>query len=251
MYYNVISSGSDGNATLIISDDHCILLDFGISKKRVETALAEYGKGFLDIEAFLLTHGHSDHASDIKNAPEEKLYTAQREIPKTRYKNYHLLRPYETFHVGPFAITALPLSHDCKDTIGFVVDDGKEKLCYVTDTGFVPEKNFTYLKDLDYYIFESNHDPKMLYESKRPDYLIKRIISDKGHLSNQDCGYYLSLLIGPKTKEVVLAHLSDECNTPELALTTVKNVLKTQIGYLPEVHIKTASVSSETKGGRG
>jgi phosphoribosyl 1,2-cyclic phosphodiesterase len=133
--------------------------------------------------------------------------------------------------------------------MAFVVSDGQESLVYLTDTGFVPEKDFPYLKDKSYYIFESNHDPKMLYESKRPDYLIRRIISDTGHLSNTDSAYYLSNLIGNQTKEVVLAHLSDECNTPELARITYESVMQTQLGYLPDVLLKIASDAKETKGG--
>ena len=112
------------------------------------------------------------------------------------------------------------------------------------------KKDFPYLNNLTYYLFESNHDPKMLYESKRPDYLIRRIISDTGHMSNLDCGYYLSTFIGDDTKEIVLAHLSDECNTPEIAMKTLNDVFLRQLGYIPEVVVKAASDKEETKGGR-
>ena len=133
--------------------------------------------------------------------------------------------------------------------MAYLVEDGKESLVYLTDTGFVPEKDFPYLQGKTYYIFESNHDPKMLYESKRPDYLIRRIISDRGHLSNMDSGYYLSILLSSDTKEIVLAHLSEECNKPDLALSTVKEVIVTQLGYLPECLFKVSSASHETRGG--
>ena len=89
----------------------------------------------------------------------------------------------------------------------------------------------------------------MLYLSGRPDLLIKRIIGDKGHLSNENCGYYLSFLTGDHTKEVVLAHLSEERNTPELAKNTVERVLMKQLGYIPEFELKIASQDYETKGG--
>jgi phosphoribosyl 1,2-cyclic phosphodiesterase len=252
MVFNVISSGSKGNATIVVHEGHCILLDFGISKKRVETALAEYGLGFDDIEAVFITHAHSDHASNAYSAPLEKVYTSQLSLPKINhvFSGCNLLHPYQNVDIGCFTITPLPLSHDCDNTVGFVIKAGDESLAYITDTGFVPEKDFTYLMGLNYYIFESNHDPKMLYESKRPDYLIRRIISDKGHLSNQDCGYYLSNFITSNTKEVILAHLSEECNTPEVAKETVEMVLQTQLGYLPDVLLKTSSAEVETKGGR-
>lgn len=252
MLFNVISSGSKGNATILIQDGHCILIDFGIAKKKVESALAEYGLGFDDLEAVFITHAHSDHASDAFQAPFEKIYTSQESLPKIEktFSGAHRLLPFQRICLAPFTITPLPLSHDCPDTMGFLAEAGGESLAYITDTGFVPEKDFSYLTGLDYYIFESNHDPKMLYESKRPDYLIRRIISDKGHLSNQDCGYYLANFITGKTKEVVLAHLSAECNTPFLAKDTVEKVLQIQLGYLPDVLLRTASENEETKGGK-
>lgn len=251
MKFDVISSGSKGNATIVMSSNQAILLDFGISKKRISDVLKDYGFAFDDLQAVFLTHTHSDHASDVFNVTQEKLFCPQPKIPKVGFliSGNHLVKAYQVFHVGVFTITALPLSHDCPNTMGYLVDDGFEKLLYVTDTGFVPEKNFPYMNDCTYYIFESNHDPKMLYESRRPDYLIRRIISDTGHLSNYDGSYYLSNLIGNHTKEVVLCHLSDECNTPTLAIETFESVMQTQLGYLPDIIVNCASDKRETRGG--
>lgn len=252
MQFDVISSGSKGNCTLVFSHGHCIQIDFGISKRKVTKALEAYGYSFSDIEAFLITHSHSDHASDIASADKVKVYSGNPSLPKYTgvISGERLLHPFEEFRISVFTIIPLPLSHDAKNTLGFVISDGEEKLAYITDTGFVPEKDFPYLNNLTYYLFESNHDPKMLYESKRPDYLIRRIISDTGHMSNLDCGYYLSTFIGDDTKEIVLAHLSDECNTPEIAKKTLNDVFLRQLGYIPEVVVKAASDKEETKGGR-
>ena len=252
MLFDVISSGSKGNATIVISQEKVILLDFGISKKRIHEALTEYGFGFLDLEGVFLTHTHSDHASDAFNVPIEKLFAPQPKIPKvsTLLDSSHLVKPFVPITIDPFTVTPFPLSHDCPNTMGYLVEDGKESLVYLTDTGFVPEKDFPLLKDKTYYIFESNHDPKMLYESKRPEYLIRRIISDTGHLSNYDSAYYLSNFISDDTREVVLSHLSDECNTPTVALSTCEKVLQTQLGYLPDIRLVCASDKTETKGGR-
>lgn len=252
MLFDVISSGSKGNCTIVISNGKALLLDFGISKKRVSEALSEYGLSFEDISAFFISHTHSDHASDLFNAPMEKIYSPQPKIPKITplVDKKHLVSRFQEFHIDGFTITALPMSHDCVNTMGYLIDDSKETLCYVTDTGFIPEKDFPYLENQTYYIFESNHDAKMLYESKRPDYLIKRIISDKGHLSNVDSACYLSRFISKDTREVVLSHLSDECNTPTIALSTFESVMMTQLGYLPECKVSCASEKKETKGGR-
>ena len=96
----------------------------------------------------------------------------------------------------------------------------------MTDTGYVSQKNRQYLKNLNYYIIESNHDVEMLMHGPYPPWLKKRIRGDEGHLSNNQCGFYLSKFIGPKTKEIALAHLSHENNSPELAMKTVKNELE-------------------------
>ena len=252
MLFDVISSGSSGNATIIIANKHVLLLDFGISKKRINLALKSYGYSFDDIEACFLTHTHSDHASDAFNMPLEKLYSTSPRVPKIKelITGDHLIKPYQTISFDEVKVTSLPLSHDAPNTMAYLINDGKEELLYLVDTGFVPEKNFPYLKNKDYYIFESNHDPKMLYESKRPDYLIRRIISDTGHLSNFDSAYYLSNFIENNTKEIVLAHLSLECNNPSIAITTFESVLQTQLGYIPDVKVTCASDKVETKGGR-
>ena len=249
--YN-ISSGSKGNCTILIQDSDVIVIDFGISKKRVVSALEKYSFQFEDVKAFLVTHDHSDHASNIFSAPIEKIYASTLTLPKldAPIDKDHLLLPHKEINIGKFNINPIPLSHDAKNTIGFVINCGDEKLVYITDTGFVAEKEFPLLKNANYYFFESNYDPKMLYESKRPDYLIKRIISDKGHLSNADCGYYICTLMGNNTKEIILAHLSQECNTEEIALKTFESVCQTQLGYIPDFEVKTTSIFHETIGGK-
>ena len=251
MKFDVISSGSKGNSTIVISGNKALILDCGISKKRIVEALNSYNLSLDDVEAMLITHTHSDHASNCYSFPLEMIYCSSPIIPKIdkTLPSDKILTPFEVLNTDSFKITCLPVSHDCKNTLAFLIEDGKESLVYLTDTGFVPEKDFLYLKDKEYYIFESNHDTKMLYESKRSEYLIRRIISDKGHLSNTDSAYYLSIFIGDKTKEVVLSHLSSECNTEELALNTFKKVTFTQLGYTPNVILKCGSETRETRGG--
>lgn len=252
MRFDVISSGSSGNATAVFSKGQAILLDFGISKRRIEKALKPYGFSFDGLSGVFITHNHSDHVSNAFNTPREKLYASTRTLPKVDFtiEGSHLLIPFQKVQVGCFAITPLPVSHDAPNPVGFLVEDGEESLVYLTDTGFVPEKDFPFLMGKTYYIFECNHDPKRLFESKRPDYLIRRITSDKGHLANTDCGYYLSCFVSDETKRIVLAHLSDECNTPSLALETCSQVRLRQLGYLPSCPIVCASDKSETKGGQ-
>ena len=252
MKFNVISSGSKGNCTLIINGDKVIVLDLGVSKKRIEEALKGYGLSFNNIEAYFITHTHHDHASNCYQADINKLYATTDTLDKVENKlpPTHIIKPFSTFYIDGFKISSFPLSHDDKViTVGFIIECDDEKLIYLTDTGFVPEKTMPLLQNPDYLLIESNHDPKMLWQSSRPEYLIRRIISDTGHLSNYDSGYYIANLIADNTKEVVLLHLSEECNTKDIALNTVKKVIVEQLGYLPDIIYKASSSDKETKGG--
>lgn len=257
MNYNLIASGSKGNSLIVKSNDTFLLFDFGISKKRVNEGLQVFSSNLNKVEAFFLTHTHSDHASNIFNAPKEKIYCGAKKIKNNKNSDLILidedkiLKDFKPVFIDDIKVTPLPLSHDCRDckTYGFLIEDKDSKLSYITDTGFIPEKNFDYLINLDYYIFESNHDPKMLYESNRPEYLKNRIISDKGHLSNSDCSYYLANLIGKKTKEVVLSHLSEECNNKEVAIDTFYSVCSSILGYIPDVKLKVSSYDEMIIGG--
>ena len=116
-----------------------------------------------------------------------------------------------------------------------------EELVYLTDTGQISKRTFNLIKNKTYYIIESNHDVEMLLNSNRPAILKSRILSYKGHLSNEDSAFYMSNLIGENTKKIVLAHLSEECNTPEKALDTYHNVFTLQKINLNHIEIKCAS----------
>ena len=237
MKFNIIASGSKGNSSLYISNKTKILIDFGISKKRVEQGLSSFNLTLDDIDAFIFTHDHSDHISQANNIPnKEKIYAPIEVFNKLRIKPSidRIIKPYKEIILNSLTILPLPLSHDANETYGFLIKDKKESLVLITDTGLVTEKNLEYIKNLDYVILESNYDEEMLFNSGRPNYLIKRIISDKGHLSNRECGYYLSQIIGPNTKEVVLGHISQDCNKEEIALEEVKKVILDVNGFVPE-----------------
>ena len=118
------------------------------------------------------------------------------------------------------------MSHDCEGTIGFTIECEGEKMVYITDTGYIKEEVKQYIKGADYYVFESNHDVEMLMQTKRPVFIKQRIINDYGHLCNEDSANILSEIIDVnKTKEIVLAHISQEGNTREKALRTLQETL--------------------------
>jgi len=248
MKYACISSGSEGNSTLISSGETNILVDCGITKKKLTERLNQVNCSINELDRLLITHTHSDHVKGIKFIQEDK-WMSRVDVLGQPLNEEQYFYPYKTFKIKDISVTPLPLSHDAKDTTGFLFDDGKESLVYITDTGYIKEKVMKLISDKTYYIFESNHDAKMLYESDRSAYLISRIHSDIGHLDNIESATYLSSLIGKDTKEVTLAHLSEECNTPELALESFQKVMVAQLGYLPHVLLRCASIENLLTGG--
>lgn len=237
MKFNIIASGSKGNASVILSSKTKILIDFGISKKRVEHGLTAFNLTLDDIDAYLFTHEHTDHMSQARSISSlDKIYAPIEVFSRLGYRPSldHIVKPYKEFVVGTLSILPLPLSHDSSETYGYLIKDSKESFVIITDTGLVTEKNLEYIKNLDYIVLESNYDEEMLFNSGRPSHLIKRIIGDKGHLSNKECGYYLSQIIGPNTKEVVLGHISQDCNKEEIALESIKKVLISVNGFFPD-----------------
>ena len=234
----VLASGSKGNATLIFNNDTSILIDFGISKKEIEEKLSSIGKNLANLDYFLFTHAHSDHIKSYECTPIEKRYTLKNIVPLLRD---HELSCYKEYQLGSFLITPIKASHDSNPTCGFLFKSDNEELVYLTDTGKISKRTFNLIKNKTYYIIESNHDVEMLLNSNRPAILKSRILSYKGHLSNEDSAFYMSNLIGENTRKIVLAHLSEERNTAEKALDTYHNVFAFRKISLDHIEIKCAS----------
>ena len=222
MYFNIIASGSKGNATLVVEKDTIILIDMGVTLTRLEAGLSEIGKKVSDITGAIITHDHSDHTAGIKFLPKNKIYALEGTITGT---GSHIVKINEPFLVGEITITPIKISHDAINPCGFVLEFGNEKLSYITDTGYVLNETLPILKNPSYLIIESNHDIKMLLKTNRPMELKQRILSDHGHLCNEDSAIATCGIIGPNTKEVVLAHISEEANTPEMALEAYRKIL--------------------------
>lgn len=248
MKYAILSSGSKGNATIVSDGKTNILIDCGISKKMLNDRLLSCGLSLCDVDYVLITHGHSDHIKSVGIFPPKKVYASLLVLGPVK-DDSNILCSYTRYSFGNTIVTPFPLSHDATNTTGFIVESGDEKLVYVTDTGFISDKALSLLTNANYYIFESNHDPKMLCESNRPAILIKRILGDQGHLSNIESAYYLSNLIGQNTSEITLAHLSEECNTPEKAIETFDKVMMSQRGEIPQVLLRCADQNNVFKGG--
>lgn len=232
MLVSVLCSGSEGNCTLVRSGNTCILIDLGLNNKYIVENLLELGIDPNDINAVLVTHAHKDHTGAMK----------------VFLKNYHPLLylndgieseikdfigdydniSYESnkFKISEeISVESFNTSHDALGSRGFIISDKNNSMVYVTDTGYINSKLFNILKNKNLYVFEANHDTEMLMHGRYPTWLKQRILSDYGHLSNEQAGFYLSRIIGPDTKKIILAHLSHENNNSDIAIKTVKNSL--------------------------
>jgi phosphoribosyl 1,2-cyclic phosphodiesterase len=141
--------------------------------------------------------------------------------PQMEYlENYYIMNE-ETINIKDLSIEVIKTSHDTDDSVGYIIKEKEKSVVYITDTRYINKKYYDTLKNKDMYIMESNHDIEMLNNSSYPFATRQRILSDKGHLSNYDSAKYLSKFIGDKTKYIILAHLSEENNTKELAYKTL------------------------------
>lgn len=231
MLVSVLASGSEGNSTYVETKDTKILIDIGMNNKYIKERLGELGVGPEEIEYIFMTHSHKDHtgALDVflkKNSPYLVVTKNMRDElePLKNYEN--VIETDEKVIIGQTIVDPFRVSHDATDAHGYLIEDGKSSLVYMTDTGYLNQKYFEKLYNKNIYIIEANHDVEMLINGSYPKWLKSRILSDQGHLSNNATGFYLSKLIGPNTKKVILAHLSKENNDAQTAINTVRKTLK-------------------------
>lgn len=239
MRVSVLSSGSKGNTTYIETDNTKILIDIGNTAKYVKEKLEEFGVDPSELDAILITHTHVDHVKGLKVF--EKRYNTLVYITDIMLKSLDYLENYsfleDSFDIKDIHIDMIKTSHDTDDSKGYVISDSGSSIVYITDTGYINHKYFDLLSNRNLYIMESNYDVEMLSNGKYPFALRQRILSDKGHLSNYDSAKYLSSFIGDKTKYILLAHLSEENNTEEMAYNTLMDRLESDNRNVPSIII--------------
>lgn len=243
----ILRSGSKANCTVIIDKDTIILIDIGIKYNELISELNNLNINPNNITACLITHSHTDHIGGLN------IFLKHHKIPIFLSKDMitesiylRMIESYilyeDNFNINDINITVFPTSHD-KPSVGFIIKNKSKELVYVTDTGYIHDKYMNLLHNKDIYIIESNHDIEMLQNGKYPEKVKRRILSDNGHLSNNTTSYYLSKhLIGNNTKIIVLAHLSEENNTPKKALDTLKSCLGNN-----KINILTANPHEKTE----
>lgn len=229
----VLASGSKGNAVLVEMDGVKVLVDAGISATRIKKALASCGIEPGELAGLLITHEHRDHIAGLTTL--SKWYhlpiygrrdtlaalSCAVTVPES------LLSPVqETFSLGGLKIECFSTSHDAADPVGWRIT-GRECFVLATDLGFVTSSVQEALEGADILVLEANYDPELLEHGSYPWPLKRRIMSNRGHLANADAAWALARL-KEKPGQVVLAHLSEENNRPELAEETVRKILHRQ-----------------------
>lgn len=229
----VLASGSKGNVAFVATDKTKILLDAGISCRAIEAKLKSIGQKPQDLNAVLITHCHSDHIGGIKTLVNKYNLTVY-----TNYQNYRRLAAVigssknivelngNDFFINEVTVSPFDLSHDVP-CYGYSLYSGGKKITVMTDVGKITEAVKANASDSNILMIESNHDIQKLMSNERyPAFLKDRILSDKGHLSNELCADTLKEVINQGGRQIVLAHLSQENNTPELAYAITARALK-------------------------
>lgn len=235
MQIHILASGSTGNAVFIEMGERKILIDAGISTRRIEQGLAAVGVQAGQLDAVLITHEHIDHIKGLDvlirryHLPVYARAAAWEKIPcREKLPQECCCELGDRLEIGSMKIIPFEISHDAVDPVGFCVLQGRQKCVLATDLGQVTPIVEEALEYADSVILEANHDPIMLKEGPYPAYLKKRISGSQGHLSNQEAGQVLSKVPHNGLMQVFLAHLSQHNNHPKLAMQTVTDILHNQ-----------------------
>lgn len=229
-----LASGSKGNCIYVGSANTKILIDAGLSAKAITAKLAEINVAIGDIDAILVTHEHGDHILGLKVLA-YKLgipVLANHETARGIVESFHdcpkfkIFSTGETFEFGDLEIHPFSVQHDTLDPVAFTIQVDGLKLGFCTDLGHATSLVVNKLRDCDYLYVEANHQPSMVHASPRPMVYKQRVLSRTGHLSNEACGNLLAQVAHSGLKHVHLAHLSSECNTPEVAHNVVSEILE-------------------------
>src|SRR3990167_4675320 len=228
-----LASGSRGNSIYIGTEKTKILVDAGISLKDLTARLAQIQVDIKDIDAVLITHEHIDHIRGLAvlckkwNTPifanrETAAMIAQEASFLPRFK---IFSTGEDFQFGDMKICPFSIQHDAMEPVAFTFEMKNIKVGVCADLGFATTLVMHRLQNCDYLYIEANHEPSMVEACSRPRVYKNRVLSRQGHLSNEACAELVCHVYNPQLKHIYLAHLSSECNNPELAIKKVKEAL--------------------------
>lgn len=234
--FTVLASGSTGNSLLVESGETKVLVDAGLSAKKIEQLMGERDVKGAELSAVLITHEHSDHIKgvgalarkyDLPVYANEKTWEAlNKQIGELAEEKIKVMETGSVVEFGDLQVESYPISHDAAEPVGYCMYAGEHKLSLATDLGYVSSKVKEKLADSNAIVLESNHDIDMLRMGHYPWNIKRRILGDTGHLSNEAAGDALCDLLSGQTERVYLAHLSRDHNLMDLAKLTVNNILE-------------------------
>jgi len=235
-HFSVLASGSTGNATFVETENHSFLVDAGFSGKQMEALFQQIDRDIKNLSGIFVTHEHSDHIKGVGIIARkyklpiyanEKTWKAMDksigDIP-TEQKFIFGMETVKSF--GSLDIESFGVSHDAAEPMFYIFHHEGRKLVLITDTGYVSERMKGTISNADAYLFESNHDVSMLRMGRYPWNIKRRILSDVGHVSNEDAALAMSDVVGDHTKRIYLAHLSLDNNMKDLARMAVTQTLE-------------------------
>ncbi|MBS4175219.1 MBL fold metallo-hydrolase [Bacillus sp. FJAT-49736] len=238
LHFSVLASGSTGNATYVETNEHAFLVDAGFSGKQMEALFQKIDRKLENLNGILVTHEHSDHIKGVGVlARKYKLpvYANQKtwaamdgligDIPVDQKFTFDM-EDVKSF--GGLSIESFGVSHDAAEPMFYIFHEGDKKIVLITDTGYVSDRMKGIISNANVYIFESNHDVQMLRMGKYPWNIKRRILSDVGHVSNEDAAIAMSDVIGDKTRRIYLSHLSLDNNLKDLARMSVTQTLQSR-----------------------
>ncbi len=232
------ASSSSGNCYLVESEKTKLLIDVGITGKKIIEGLSQRNLTTDDLNGILITHEHTDHVKSIrmisKKASNAKVFTSKGtalEISdKIEESKLECINSEQLFKIGDIDVKPFGLSHDAAEPMGFSLMHNNKKMSIVTDTGYISDELFEQIYDSDFLVLEANHEINILKMGSYPYSLKQRILGNEGHLSNEAAGKCICRMLhqrenGCRMPKIVLAHLSSENNTPAQAYLTIRNIL--------------------------
>ena len=252
MRFNVLGSGSTGNATLIIDGDTRVLVDCGLSAKELAKRLADVGETLAQINGIVITHEHSDHIRGLTTVAKNlrcPVYISPQAFQTARLNSEHFnlaeqLQAGQAFGMGSMKFTPICSPHDSVDPLIFTIEAQGAKMAIVTDLGHIPKSVAQALEGCDALVLEANHDLDRLKASAYPWTLKQRVLGRLGHLSNDEMARFLREDYDGQAQYIVLAHLSRENNHPEIARAAAHDALSARLplfAFLADQQLSVAS----------
>ena len=242
-HLTVLASGSSGNCSLLETPTTKVLVDAGLSTRKITQRLEALGVNPEALDAILLTHEHSDHAAAVgvwarryKTPVYANRLTAEALKEDSVGVEWRLFSTGAEFQLGVLKVQSFAIPHDAAEPVGFVLKHEEHSVGFLTDLGVATKMVLERVRTVHTLLLEANHDEKLLQDDTRRPWSIKqRIFSRHGHLSNAAAAEVLAEIAGGNLRRVVLGHLSEDCNRPDLALNTVRTRLESSAGASLEV----------------